>query len=961
MSVEFRLFGEVEAWVDGQRLDIGHARQRCVLAAMLVDVNRPVSVDQLVDRVWSDQPPSRVRNALAGYLSRLRALLADGRVLITRGPAGYTLTADEKCVDLHVSRSLADSARTCGEPDEATSQFQKALALWRGEPFSGMETPWFSDMRNALAAERMSVFLDRNDAALRAGRHTEIVTELEAALHAHPLDERLAGQAMLAQFRSGRQADALDTYRRTRDRLVDELGVDPSPMLDEVHRQILDADAAPPVAAKQADAVVHQARPSPNLPRRPTSFIGRADELAAVTAAVMDGPLITLTGVGGVGKTRLALEVAERAHQHFTHGASVCELAPVADGATLGQTVAAGLGLQEKPGLGVEGTVIEHLRDHHVLLLVDNCEHVLDSAAGFIDRVTRDCPRVTVLATSREPLAVAGERVMPVPPLPEREATALFADRAKAGRPDFDLEAEPVGAVAEICRRLDGVPLAIELAAARTRMMNSLDIARRLDGLRLLSGNARGAHPRHQSVTATIDWSYRLLAEREQRLFARLSVFAGSFDLEAAHGVCADDGDTEDDTLELLIGLVDKSMVVVRGGAPTTRYAVLETLRAYGRERLQDNGFRQEYERRHARYFVDLIERGAAAVHGPDEQMWIERLAPTAGTTVTSPDTDNIRAAFERSFADGDTDSVMRMVASIGELMQMRVGYTSTDWVDRAVAIADPGHRLFPEVIGVAARGAWVLGKFAEARALAARAEGRIPAPGHTYLGYPADVAADTAVSEGDPAAGLAHYQAESDAAHATGDPSRLVWVLYQITIAHDILGAPEAGVPAAQEAMRVARPTQNPSTLAMACCAMGRALKTHDPQRGLRFLEDAIAHATPVQNNWLTGIARMEAAATRALHADPTEAAHEFIDVLDHWAKAGPGTGAQHWFAMRFVARLLERLGAADDAAALRRAIVAAGHELPDVSLGDAAGAEPPLTGLQALALARSSLRRFC
>lgn len=961
MSVEFRLFGEVEALVNGQRLDVGHARQRCVLASMLVDVNRPVSVDQLVDRVWADQPPSRARNALAGYLSRLRALLAGGNVAITRGPAGYTLTADRDRVDLHLFRRMADAARAAAEPGEATTRFQQALALWRGDPFSGMETPWFADMRNALVAERLSVFLDRNDAALQAGRHTEIIAELESALHAHPLDERLAGQTMLAQFRSGRQADALDLYRRTRERLIDELGVDPSPVLRDVHRQILDADATPPPRPPVKPVARPVGRPA-NLPRRPTSFIGRADQLAAVTAAVMDGPLITLTGVGGVGKTRLALEVAERAHSHFADGASVCELAPVADGATLGQTVAAGLGLQERPGLGVEGTVIEHLREHNLLLLVDNCEHVLDSAAGFIDRVTRDCRRVTVLATSREPLAVAGERVIPVAPLPDHEATALFADRAKAGRPDFDLDAEPVGAVAEICRRLDGVPLAIELAAARTRMMNSLDIARRLDGLRLLSGNARGGHPRHQSVTATIDWSYRLLAEREQALFDRLSVFAGSFDLEAAHGVCADDGDSELDTLELLSGLVDKSMVTIRGGPAVTRYAVLETLRAYGRDRLQDRGLREHYETRHALYFVDLIERGATGVRGPDEKAWIERLAPTAGTTVTSPDTENIRVAFDRVLADGDTDSVMRMVASVCELMQMRVGYTSTDWVDRAIGVADPGHRLFAEVIGVAARKAWVLGEFAEARALALRAAGRTPAPGHTYLGYPGDVPADTAVSEGDPDTALQYYQAQIGTAKAAGDLSRLVWVLYQITVAHDARGEPKAGLPAAQEAMRAARATQNPSTLAMACCAMGRCLKNTDPDRALAYLDEAIGHAGPVQNNWLTGIARMEAAATRTMHADPAEVAPEFIEVLDHWAKAGPGTGSQHWFAIRFVAKLLERLGAAEEAAALHRAFAAAGQESArGDGVVDDRGAPTALTGAQALALARSTLRRFC
>ncbi|WP_235632079.1 AfsR/SARP family transcriptional regulator [Mycolicibacterium rutilum] len=568
--MQFRVFGEVSAEVDGRRLEIGHARQRCVLAALVVDVNRPVSVEQLIDRVWADRPPARARNAVAGYLSRLRTLLAGGGVEIGRGPAGYTLVANEDAVDLLRFRRLAAAARTAGDPDEALALYQQALTVGCGEPFAGIATPWFDDMRNAIAAEHLSIFLDRNDAALRAGRHTEILGEVEAALQSHPLDERLAGQLMLTQFRCGRQAAALETYRRMRERLVDELGVDPGPALRAVHQQILDSEPADPVPPS---------RPPPparagSLPRRLTSFIGRADEVAAAAAAVRADHVITLTGVGGVGKTRLALEAAERCQDGFERGAVFCELAPVSDGAAVSSAVAAALGVHEKPGLGVAGTAVEHLRNRNMLLLIDNCEHVLDDAASLIERIARECPAVTLLATSREPLSIDGERVLPVRPLREREAAALFTARARAGRPEFDPDAEPVGAIAEICRRLDGLPLAIELAAARTRVMNSLDIARRLDGLRLLSGNARGAHPRQQSVAATIDWAYRLLAEAEQALFERLSVFAGSFDLEAVHGVCAEPDATEDDTLELLTCLVDKSMVVIRGGALLTRYAV---------------------------------------------------------------------------------------------------------------------------------------------------------------------------------------------------------------------------------------------------------------------------------------------------------------------------------------------------------------------------------------------------
>jgi predicted ATPase/DNA-binding SARP family transcriptional activator len=961
MAAEFRLLGEVEALVDGRRLDIGHARQRCVLASLLVDVNRPVSVDQLIDRVWADEPPSRARNALAGYLSRLRALLGEAGVQITRGTAGYTLTTDALSVDLHRFRHLAASARNATVPTEAARLFDQALACWRGEPFAALDTPWISDMRGSLERERLSVELDRNDAALSTGRHSELLAGLEAALQAHPLDERLAGQVMLAQYHCGRQAAALDTYRQMRERLIEELGVDPSPPLRDVHRQILESATVEPIPASHG---ARGSRPSPptevrpeatHLPRRTGPFIGRDREVAAVGEALRQGPLVTLTGVGGVGKTTLAQVVAEQSRSRFADGVRFCELAPLNDGAAVGHTVAATLGLQGNSALGVDVTVIDYLRQREMLLVVDNCEHVLDSSAQLVDRITRECPQVTVLATSREPLSTAGERVVPVPPLPEEAATELFAERAKASRPDFDLDHEPVGAVAEICRRLDGVPLAIELAAARMRVMSSLDVARRLDRLRVLSGGARGAHPRQQSVTATIDWSYRLLAEPEQALFDRLSVFAGSFDLEAVHGVCADAGATEDDTLELLAGLVDKSMVAVRGGTEATRYVVLETLRAYGRNRLRENGIEDEYALRHARYFIELAERGSAAMHGPDEQLWIDRMAPTAGTTFTSPDHENLRTAFEHAVDSGDTGAALRLVASLPELMHMRVGYHSMAWAERVIEIADPEHPLYAAAVGTAARGAWVLGQFDRAVELARLAGGRTPAPGHSYLGYPQDLPADAHMYLGDPDAALAHYMAETEIARAVGYRPRLVWTLYNATIAHDLLGAPQNGITLAQEAIEGAEHTRNPSTTAMASCAMGRALKTVDPEKALSCFGQALELAGPVQNNWLTGIARMESAAVRVVQDDPVVAARLLLDVLDHWSQAGPGTGIQHWYTMRYVVRLLMRIGA-DEAGTLHRELQAFGLERP-------AGASAPtaeMTGTEALAFTRECLQRI-
>jgi len=948
VAVEFRLLGDVEARLDGERLEIGHVRQRCVLVALLIDVNHPVPADQLIDRVWADEPPHKSRNALAAYISRLRQLFAGAEdVQIVREPGGYKLAADALSVDLHRFRHVASQARATADPVEAAAVFDSGLDLWRGEPFPSIDTPWVNDVRNTLETERLSAELDRNDAALRAGRHAELLGRLTAALQAHPLDERLAGQLMLAQYRSGRQADALDTYRHMRERLVEELGVDPSPPLRDVYQTILEGE--PSQSVPRPSQPKAGTRPHADVPRRTTSFIGREQELRRVTAALQEAPLVTLTGVGGVGKTRLALEAVGANKEHFNDGVWLCELAPVDSGA-VSHALAAALRLQQQQGLGIEDTLIEYLRTRELLLVVDNCEHVLDSAAKILDQIARHCPKVSVLATSREALGVEGEQLVPLPPLSDEEATRLFADRARAGRPDFDLDHEPVGAVAEICRRLDGLPLAIELAAARMRVMSSLDVARRLDGLRLLSGGARGAHPRQQSLAATIDWSYHLLSEPEQSMFMRLSVFAGGFDLDAAHGVCGDDGTVDDDTLDLLTGLVEKSMVTVRGGTDRSRFGVLETLRAYGRDHLHANGIDELYAGRHARYYTELAERAGAGVQAAEERAWVERMLP---------DYDNLRAAFEYAMAANDIDLALRLVTSIVELAHLRVGYEASGWAERALEVASPDHPLFPAACGFAARGAWNRGDFDRARSLAMRADGRIPRRGTGRVAYPGDVLADLALYEGDPRTALAHYDAEVARARRDDDPIRLVWTLFYVAICHAVLRDPQAGLPAAEESVPVADATANPTARSMARYALGLVLKKSEPDRALALFDEAAELAASVQNFWWHGIALMEAAATRAVHGDPATAARLFINVLDHWDRVGDWS--QQWLNLRYVARLLVRVGAHDDAVALHRALVSAGRPSPLSDDGFVSPAGSFTGGAAAVALARSTLARYC
>ena len=942
MAAEFRLLGDVEVLLDGDPLEVGHARQRCVLVALLIDANRPVPAEQLIDRVWADEPPHRVRNALAGYLSRLRTLFNGiDDVVIAREPSGYVLRTDLAAVDLYRFRGLVSEARAA-EPAHAAGLFERALEMWRGEPFPTLDTPWVNDVRTALEAERLSAELDRNDALLHVGRHQELLGELSSALQRHPLDERIAGQLMLAQYRSGRQAQALETYRQMRERLVEELGVDPSPILRDAHQQILDGDRGSTAVPPRPD------RPSVvSFPRRPTSFIGRELELARVAAALHEGPLLTLTGVGGVGKTRLALEVGRGEGARFRDGVWLCELAPLDDGAAVGHAVAAALRLQQRHGLDIEATVIEYLGTRELLLIMDNCEHLVDAAAGLVDQIVTRCPRVTVLVTSREALGVHGERLLAVPPLAVEDAAALFADRAKAGRPDFDLDREPVGAVAEICRQLDGLPLAIELAAARIRVMSSLDLARRLDGLRLLTGGARGALPRQQSLAATIDWSYRLLAEPEQALFIRLSVFAGGLDLEAAHGVCGGDDSTEDDTLDLLTGLVDKSMVAVRSGADSTRYVVLETLRAYGRERLRELRIDDRCAVRHAAYFTELAQRAAAGMHTADEQAWVERILP---------DYDNLRAAFEHVMATGDIAAALRLVTSLAEFVHLRIGFEASGWAERALEAADPADPLFAAAVGFAARGAWNRGDHTRARTLASLAGDRLPGRGNGRVAYPGDVLADVALYEGDPATALAHYEREMKRARRDEDPIRLVWTLFYVAICQAALRTPAAGLAAAEEAVQVADATANPTARSMGRYALGLVLKKSEPDRALVLFDEAAESAASVQNFWWHGIALMEAAATRAVHGDPARAASDFIVVLDHWDRVGDWS--QQWLNLRYVTRLLVRLGADEDAVALHRALVMAGKPSP-LNAVQVEGHDA-LSGVEAVSRARSALSRY-
>ena len=911
MAVQFRILGPLEvAADDGATVPVGGPKPRALLAELLLHARAVVPIDRLVDAVWGDAPPPNAPVALRAYVSRLRSVLApvaDGPRLRYRAP-GYELVLSDDELDAARFTQLVAEARACasaGDPGRALQALDAALAMWRGEVLAEFDTAALGAQADVarLGDLRLAALEERAEAMLLLGLGRDVAPDLEALVERYPYRERLAVLLMRSLYASGRQTDALAVYGRLRSVLVEELGVEPSRAARTVHRQVLAHDPA---------LLPARSRPT-NLPRRTTGFVGRAEERAEVAEALRNAPLVTLTGVGGVGKSRLSLEVAESERGRFPDGVWLCELAPLPRGGPVGSTVAAALRVQQRHGLTIDETVIEYLRTRSVLLVLDNCEHVLEPTARLVARIVADCPGVTVLATSREAIRVDGEQVWPLPPLSAPDATELFVRRAQAASPGFRLDGGAT-VVAELCRRLDGLPLAIELVAARMRLMSAAEMASRLDDERLHVPGSRIADPRHQSLAAAIDWSYRLLSDPEQQLFSRLSVFWGGADFAAIQAVCGRPGDREEDTLALLATLIDKSMVVVQNDTESTRYRVLETLRAYGRERLPPG---EDLARGHARYFVDLAEEAAAGMRGPDERAWVERTMPDAG---------NLRAAFERAMADADADLVLRLVTALAEVLHIRVGYA--DWAERALEVARPEHPLFVAAVGAVARGAWNVGDFARARRVAELAGGRAPARGTPRVAYASDVLADVELYKGDPSAALRHYLSEADVARHDGDPIRLVWTLFYVAVCYAAQRTPSLGTAAAEESMTVADATGNPTARSMARYALGLVLKKSDPDRALALFDEAVVLATSVHNFWWQGIALMEAAATRAVHRDAAAAAIALVNVLDHWDRAGDWS--QQWLNLRYVVRLLARLGRDEDAVVLHSCLLAAGKASP-------------------------------
>ncbi|WP_406343360.1 ATP-binding protein [Streptomyces sp. NBC_00648] len=666
--MRYRILGVTEAQDEhGRPVPLGGPRLRALLTALAARADRPtpVPLPTLIDAIWPDDPPHDAPAALQALVGRLRRTI--GREAVASEPGGYRLAVDAPHdIDLFAfERQIRTGTRQLdgGDPDTAAETLRTALALWRG--------PALADLPDRAAAaagpdaQRLAALRARIEADLRRGATAHLPAELAALIESHPYDEPLHAQLIRALRAEGRTADALLVYETARRTLADALGADPGPELAALHQELLN----PTPGVRPAPEVLGNLRP------RLTSFVGREPELAAIRRDLAAHRLVTLTGPGGSGKTRLAEESA--AHTP----AWLVELAPLDHPDAVPGAVVSALGLRETTLLGRDGQPhpddpVARLVDHfagapRTLLVLDNCEHVVDAAARLAETLLTRCPALRILATSREPLGVPGERVRSVEPLPPDPAHRLFAERARTVRPDFDPADDPE-AIAEICRRLDGLPLAIELAAARLRLLAPRQIADRLDDrFRLLTSGSRTVLPRQQTLRAVVDWSWDLLDERERAVLRRASVFAGGWDLAAAQAVC---GSTDD-----LAALVDKSLVVAAPDPDTggMRYRMLETIHEYATERAAETpSLLDDAARAHTAYYRELTQEADPLLRSHGQLSWIRRV---------ERELDNIRAALHRAtVTDPDPVEARDIALAMGWFWWLR-NYRSegVGWVDR--------------------------------------------------------------------------------------------------------------------------------------------------------------------------------------------------------------------------------------------------------------------------------------
>ncbi|MFI6644599.1 BTAD domain-containing putative transcriptional regulator [Streptomyces sp. NPDC050504] len=668
--MQIAILGPLEVCADdGGPVDVPGARLRGLLVALALRPGRAVPKASLIDWIWGEHSPADATNALQRLVSRLRKALPYGA--IEGHTDGYRLTVEPDAVDAVRFERLVAAGRA---PDRDTAGrarlLREALELWRGAALQDVglqDSAAFDAAAGRLDGLRLTAMEELFDAQTALGRGAELVAELTGLVAAHPLRERFVAALMRAHVAAGGTGEALLVYQRAKEALADALGVDPSPELAALH-----------VALLRGEVGTREQGRRTNLRAELTSFIGKDADVAAVRGLVSAHRLTTVIGPGGAGKTRLAAETARTLLGELPDGVWLVELAAVGtdgDVADVAQAALAGLGLRDallggSPHAEPADRLVAAIREREALLILDNCEHVVDSAAVFAHRLLGECRRLRILATSREPLGITGEALWQAEPLdlpargagPEEIAAApavrLLRDRAGAVRRDLASDAATLATMERVCRTLDGMPLAIELAAARLRTLSVDQLAHRLDDrFRLLTSGSRTALPRHKTLRALVDWSWELLTDAERLVLRRLSVFSGGAGLEAAERVCADDAVEPDQVLELLTSLTEKSLLRADDDGEGPRFRMIGTIRDYARERLADSGEAEAARRAHLAHFTALAETADPYLRRAEQLTWLAAL---------EAEHDNIGAAMRGALAAGEAQAAMRLAAGAG-------------------------------------------------------------------------------------------------------------------------------------------------------------------------------------------------------------------------------------------------------------------------------------------------------